>query len=744
MTERRTQTSAFMSPTAPTSLNASRTNLAADIVNEEDEDDGHNAADRVTLGSSRVSISSAFSGFEPSMTHGSDVPDHETLANTHYNNRSSASFFGSSLPSTPTTEKVFEKAKGLFHLMRARSPTHTAHAESEARAAPDYEKSDPPANSGADLAFPPPPPMVAAASSQDKHAVLNLAQAASTARVPAVEADPGGNPPQSERPNDMDSGLDGTRKQSLEVPDRNKVASTDSIRPTTPLYSPRPRLKSMRSANTVLSVSSFGLGKSASSIGQEQSVQDVTEDATYDTSSKKRVQSWTDRILFKSNIVIEDNAGHSTMHRSLLSGTFLPSFRITGRNAHEHQVDLNRISSRIGALAGEFQDRSSSLHKSDAAASNEQGAMYKRQNSSTSSLPGSQQRLNGRIAGLFRRRSSDKRSISSQLYSNGGALDNTKDFDRQDLNLKAEPAALTPGVRQSSHADSEQPTHHDSSGQLGANPTDQAPRPPSSDQTNPAIHVGKVKPHRAFTSPLPEGRVEALSHGAETLHPDAASRDRSYVESSDDQSAGVTSPLSAHTLSAQAVASGEMLRHGSEPLRSTLPSRVHSSPDETTSPYVDSVANQSRRSSARGNPFSRSYYKDQVPLAPLASGALAGGDKTSRPAKTGITILPSQTTPVTSDTHQTEEKPHARLRHWWNARMLPHIFPFHSEAHVSEDGPSAQPVIPGASNDVPEPRVVGPRRGEVQCIYYDSVSDLRRMEACSDHRPVVAVFAIGV
>ncbi|BGP12145.1 hypothetical protein JCM10213v2_000056 [Rhodosporidiobolus nylandii] len=43
----------------------------------------------------------------------------------------------------------------------------------------------------------------------------------------------------------------------------------------------------------------------------------------------------------------------------------------------------------------------------------------------------------------------------------------------------------------------------------------------------------------------------------------------------------------------------------------------------------------------------------------------------------------------------------------------------------------------------PVPRV-GPRKGEVQVLKYDSVQDLAKMKATSDHRPVVAVLAIGL
>jgi len=43
-----------------------------------------------------------------------------------------------------------------------------------------------------------------------------------------------------------------------------------------------------------------------------------------------------------------------------------------------------------------------------------------------------------------------------------------------------------------------------------------------------------------------------------------------------------------------------------------------------------------------------------------------------------------------------------------------------------------------------EEKVIGPEKGEIQCLKYDSVNDLRRMKAFSDHRPVFGVYAVGI
>lgn len=78
---------------------------------------------------------------------------------------------------------------------------------------------------------------------------------------------------------------------------------------------------------------------------------------------------------------------------------------------------------------------------------------------------------------------------------------------------------------------------------------------------------------------------------------------------------------------------------------------------------------------------------------------------------------------------------HDRGRSWWN------IFPFHF-ASSTEDHSATREMI----TEAPEPikkRYVGPVRGQIQPLLYNSVDDLRRMQATSDHRPVRASFAIG-
>ena len=58
-----------------------------------------------------------------------------------------------------------------------------------------------------------------------------------------------------------------------------------------------------------------------------------------------------------------------------------------------------------------------------------------------------------------------------------------------------------------------------------------------------------------------------------------------------------------------------------------------------------------------------------------------------------------------------------------------------NQVHCFEDGGNCK---------VKKAEKVGPREGEVQVLKYDSVRDIARMGAVSDHRPVFLVCALGV
>ncbi|KAH8929166.1 DNase I-like protein [Atractiella rhizophila] len=57
---------------------------------------------------------------------------------------------------------------------------------------------------------------------------------------------------------------------------------------------------------------------------------------------------------------------------------------------------------------------------------------------------------------------------------------------------------------------------------------------------------------------------------------------------------------------------------------------------------------------------------------------------------------------------------------------------------------SINPVMEPGPEELKEPEPLGPKRGEIECLLYDSVADLRKMEAYSDHRPVIGVYLVGI
>jgi hypothetical protein len=195
-----------------------------------------------------------------------------------------------------------------------------------------------------------------------------------------------------------------------------------------------------------------------------------------------------------------------------------------------------------------------------------------------------------------------------------------------------------------------------------------------------------------------------------------------------------------------------MSRHESEPLAKSqvgFASTVQrpSSEERLAKDAGSNDISAPKRSFPFSNPFTRSHLNNEHSSgAPVALQNRPDTDNSASPVKTGIALSQSKTTPVTSETQATE-RPHLGLRQWWNARLLPHIFPFHTDTSTidrSDAIAEADATDLQQAQTVPEPVIIGPRRGEIQCIYYNTISDLRRMEACSDHRPVVAVFAIGV
>ncbi|KAL8286281.1 hypothetical protein RQP46_004769 [Phenoliferia psychrophenolica] len=72
-----------------------------------------------------------------------------------------------------------------------------------------------------------------------------------------------------------------------------------------------------------------------------------------------------------------------------------------------------------------------------------------------------------------------------------------------------------------------------------------------------------------------------------------------------------------------------------------------------------------------------------------------------------------------------------------------HSIPLPFLHHTNSRNPTAEDLSP-IPTPKPKPQRIGPRRGAIEVLAYDSVVDLARMGAVSDHRPVFAVLAIGI
>ena len=103
----------------------------------------------------------------------------------------------------------------------------------------------------------------------------------------------------------------------------------------------------------------------------------------------------------------------------------------------------------------------------------------------------------------------------------------------------------------------------------------------------------------------------------------------------------------------------------------------------------------------------------------------------------GLRVTHSKTLPRTSAPYaDVDEFQHHRGRSWWN--FLPSLFVNPSSSQDQADTKALSLV------KSPIKKFVGPQRGEIESLLYTSVDDLRRMQATSDHRPVKAVFALGI
>ena len=486
-------------------MSPSRSTLPQDGVVEEAEEDDDDDRDRQTVASSRASISSAFSGFETVFDDDGNPVDRSGRDGAS----SSAGYFGSS-PSTPAADRLVEKAKGFFNLMRTKS--HSSHSSTSAgpnslrplsprvdrgnRPMPSPTPSQyalpaaPGSSYTSDSSLQPPPRFTDQAGTSlptgmgngGLHFSSNLPSANSSALSLGSESAGGSGmddrllstsqaPPLQQPPRmTQQAAADRPSRPSLTIdPPSDAQRSVTPVSVTlSPATSPRPRLYSARSTATIFSFASRtgggggaggasdGAGKDAGGwLAHQQAMQAMTQeerdkqledDSVFDTSSKQRVQSWTDRILYKSTIrpppsVVEPEAEEEAgTGRHGVGSTIIDSLRgmkrtLTGHQMHASSAPAHGAAPPTVAMVGSgpsflrkntqqrvsFQQPVSPLPAEHAQTHTQiHSPLYTRKNTSSSSLhsqtPGSQQRLNHRFAKLFTRHSSTQ-TITASSYS---------------------------------------------------------------------------------------------------------------------------------------------------------------------------------------------------------------------------------------------------------------------------------------------------------------------------------------
>jgi hypothetical protein len=814
-----------MSAPVNVSASASRATLPIDEEEEEDED----LAERGTLVSSRASISSAFSGFETIFDDEGDPVPREVLARTVLSN-----------PSTPANDNaLIDKAKNFFNLVRSKSSSHTPtspsffHNADNKQWSQDYRYAPGSRQQRGSLAVPEHAHMNSSAESMA--AVTNASHLAQT--------------PQNEptTPALSGSSIGFSELGSAAVPIRTsmeRVRSSDAqdgaMRSLSPApSSSRPRLQSHRSTSTIASTNM--------SEAQQKSIQEkqLEQDSVFDTSSKKRVQSWTDRILYKSTIPVESDSPTPEDDAELGKGHgsgFLDSLRgvkrtiLAAGHGHHTADALSRVVSRpkrgmhrVSFSPSTAQDpiEASATSQAVSRTSSEPGAPVllrrstSRSSAGDSNAVGSQQRLNRRLAKLFTRHPHQQQREGSPIRdSRVGTLDRSTGSSKppsiagsnsQDVS-PGKPARLIRSFSLTSRRRSVQDT-----------PTIRPRTKPSRSYTSPSAATPPYSTSNIDMYVSPPVSAGPLS--SETIHPPRASRalDASLSPTTDDDSHGngalesfpesplaeapssaflaplelaekgfggaspsalpsilttgehdeltsLPSPTSSQATSPRPTSAGwhsePVLRHGQPPstaerptgaLSPVLPAVTFSDPDQVAAPEGNTRASPElgavdfKRSFTFSNPFA---------ARPLSNQEDDQATQSTQARPTGIPLQQAKTTPVPSHAHSATPV-HGReggaLRQWWNNHLfLPAFLSRDADSALDDASPMSDsaettptmltPAQEGAPlpSLPPPPIIVGPKRGEVHCLSYDTVANLRRMQAQSDHRPVVAVYAIGM
>ncbi|PWN20424.1 hypothetical protein BCV69DRAFT_283306 [Microstroma glucosiphilum] len=105
-----------------------------------------------------------------------------------------------------------------------------------------------------------------------------------------------------------------------------------------------------------------------------------------------------------------------------------------------------------------------------------------------------------------------------------------------------------------------------------------------------------------------------------------------------------------------------------------------------------------------------------------------------------------------SDSNGSNTHSNRRMTSWWSSHM-PSILTAQGAAAAlasfggPRDGPHQAPGDPiNVAIVPPKPELIGPRKGEVQCLLYKSLDDreMRALEGRSDHRPVIWIGSCGI
>ncbi|KAK4049626.1 hypothetical protein OIO90_005385 [Microbotryomycetes sp. JL221] len=396
----------------------------------------------------------------------------------------------------------------------------------------------------------------------------------------------------------------------------------------------------------------------ASANGVTQVLEPTTDgsEPKFDSSPKQRVQSWTDRILFKSIVPVPEE--------DEFENGIDPYFRRPSNIADTIRELLSGLSSSA----------TTTLHKSKSLAV--ERALAEK---ATVKL----QRWQSEAAS---RRSS--KTVHSSSRANSPFSDLFKRQPRSALSREQspEPASTSQGVQRSKSM------------------RERVKR-------NPSL-TGSVKTSRSH---------DRLNHlrGQRRVSADELNFHRAKSDEAKDKSneaIGKSSLKFAH---------GE-LRNGTTVGQSRKPKR----------PSFQLRSSSSSRSISGDNPL----HLATVPSAPLPARTGASDDDSARPL-----TLPRSSTRASARSASAATSPApvdvgiGRIKSFFHLPSLSFFQTRHDgdEQVVSTPTPAHSPVATG-------PLIVGPRKGQIDILEYNAVSDLVKMGATSDHRPVYAVATIGI